>query len=110
MRPSPSRGERKAYFMWADTIFLARPKKEVAMIRFAHLASFDRPSQVPLEKCPVGLSLVVGGRLMSVVNLGKGKALYSDAPIPMPIRRPDDGRTFVTIRRGNSPAKSMKEE
>jgi hypothetical protein len=76
----------------------------------AHLASFEKPSQVPLNRCPVGLSLIVGGRLMSVVSLGKGKALHSDAPIPAPIKRPDDGRTFARARKNNSPAVSMKEE
>jgi len=75
----------------------------------AHLASFERPSQVPLDKCPVGLSLIVGGRLMSIVNLGKGKALYSAAPIPAPIMRPDDGRTYTWVHKNSSRAVSIKE-
>jgi len=75
-----------------------------------HLASFEMPSQVPLGRCPVGLTVLVGGRLMHVVDLGKGKALHSDAAIPAPIIRPADGRTFARVRKNNSHAISMKEE
>jgi len=75
-----------------------------------HLASFERPGQVPLERCPVGLTVLVGGRLMHIVNLGKGKALHSDAVIPAPVTRPNDGRTFTYVRKNHSRAISMKEE
>ena len=74
------------------------------------LASFEMPKDVPLNKIPVGQSFLVGGRLAHVVCLG-GTALlqYEGAVIP-PIGRPDDGRTFNSIRVGNTPGKSMKEE
>jgi len=75
-----------------------------------HLASFPEAKEVPLCSIPAGLTIVVGGRLAHVVHLGGIATLkYNTAFIP-PVARPDDGRTFNTIRVGNTPGKSMKEE
>lgn len=75
-----------------------------------HLVSFTEAKEVPLCSIPTGLTISVGGRLAHVVHLGGIATLRYDGAFVPPVQRPDDGRTFSSIRIGNSPGQSMKEE